>query len=424
MAKTSSNIIVIGAGASGIMAAGIAAGQGGSVKLLEKTPVYGRKLSMTGNGRCNITNIAPITEFPRHYHSSFRFLRHALHSFTNQDCIAFFEGLGIAFGEEDNGRVLPVNSNGHEISVAFAKWAERCGVKIVPNISVTKILVINNKTIGIEAKDFDGNIAQIKADAVIIATGGKSYPKTGSTGDGYELAKSVGHTIIPLRPALVPLETQGDLSKRLQGVSLPHVSVTLWVDNHKETAQIGDMIFTHYGVSGPLILNLSRIAVDSKIVQKDVSISIDLVPNIDYQILFKEFLGYIKNHNKQQFKNMLTIYLPKKMISVCCEEINITGDKMLNQISNNELKRLRVWLKSLTLKVTGHRSFDEAMITAGGVDTNQVNPKTLESKIIKGLHFAGEVLDIDAETGGFNLQAAFSTGWLAGNACLMDISND
>ncbi|MBF0472376.1 MAG: NAD(P)/FAD-dependent oxidoreductase [Nitrospirae bacterium] len=426
MSKTSLNIIVIGAGASGLMAAGIAAGQGAAVRLIEKTPVYGRKLSMTGNGRCNITNTTPISEFSRHYHSSSRFLRHALHSFTNLDCINFFEGLGrgttperFSFHEEDNGRVLPVNSNGHEISVALAKWAVSCGVKIIPNISVTKLLVDNNMIKGVEAVDSDKNVLQMQGDSVIIATGGKSYPKTGSTGDGYELAKSVGHSIIPLRPALVPIETQGDLTKRLQGVSLPQVMVTLWINNLKSMTKIGDLIFTHYGVSGPLILNLSRFIVDALRTQSDVTISIDLFPNLDHPQIQREFSSYITIHKKQLFNNLLINYLPKKMIQVCCEELNISGDKMLNQLSAKELKRLRLWLKSLTLKVSGYRTFDEAMITAGGVDTDEVDPKTMQSKIVKGLYFAGEALDIDAETGGFNLQAAFSTGWLAGKSCTL-----
>lgn len=418
MAKTSSNIIVIGAGASGIMAAGIAAGLGKDVTLIEKTSHYGYKLSLTGNGRCNITNIVPINDFSRHYHSSYRFLRHALNSFTNTDCISFFEGLGIPLHEEDNGRVLPVNSNGQEISIAFIKWAERCGAKIIPNTSVTKLLISNNKIIGIEAVDSNKNVKWIEADAVIITTGGKSYPKTGSTGDGYEIAKCVGHSIIPLRPALVPLETQGDLAKRLQGVSLSQVMVTLWIDNHKVTSKTGNIIFTHYGVSGPLILNLSRLVVDALNAKKDVSISIDLFPDIDHQKFHKGLIDYITKHNKQQFKNILTNYLPKKMIPVCCEELDISPDKWLNQISSKELKALRLWLKSLILKIINYRSFNEAMITAGGVDTNQVNAKTLESKLVKGLYFAGEVLDIDGETGGFNLQAAFSTGWLAGKECL------
>jgi len=416
--KTNIKILVIGAGASGIMAAGIAAQSGATVKLLEKNSSPARKLSLTGNGRCNITNMASLSEFPKHYHSPPRFLRHALHSFSNVDVINFFERLGIIFHQEDNGRVLPVNSNGQEISNIYSKWAVNQGVHIIPNIQVTKLLTANNQITGILAIDSANQEIEIKADAVIIATGGKSYPKTGSTGDGYGLAAELGHSIIAPRPALVPIEIYGDLTKRLQGVSLSDVAVTIWINNKKVKTETGDMIFTHYGVSGPMILNLSRIIVDALMELKDVNLTIDLIPKHDHQEIHQEMMVYIKNHNKKLFKNLISNYLQRKMVSVCCEELNFIGDKFLHQISSQELKRLRIWLKALTLKVSNYRSFDEAMVTAGGVDTNEVNDKTMESKLVKGLYLSGEVLDIDGETGGYNLQAAFSTGWLAGKSCV------
>jgi len=253
-------------------------------------------------------------------------------------------------------------------------------------------------------------------DAVIIATGGASYPSTGSTGDGYRLAESVGHSVIPTRPSLVPLETPGSTAQSLQGLSLRNVSVSLLIDAKKKDAKFGEMLFTHFGLSGPIILSLSRQIVDALNKIKRVIISIDLKPALDDKKLKLRLLRDIEQHGKQRYSSLLRELLPRKLIPVCVKLTNIDGDKLANQISSNERIRLCRWLKDFRFDISGHRSYSEAIITAGGVCTKEVDPRTMESRLVNGLYFAGEVLDIDADTGGFNLQAAFSTGWLAGQS--------
>jgi predicted Rossmann fold flavoprotein len=261
-----------------------------------------------------------------------------------------------------------------------------------------------------------------RADAVIIATGGASYPATGSTGDGYRLAESAGHTIVPVRPALVPLETAGTVAKALQGLSLRNVGVTLWVNNRKHGDAFGEMLFTHFGVSGPIILTLSRDVVDALRDDQAVRLGIDLKPALDHPALDKRLLRDIDQNGKQHMQNLLKGLLPRKLIPVCLELVGIAPDRMAHQITAKERQRLRVWLKDFSLDVTGYRSFKEAIITAGGVATGEVDPRTMESRKVAGLYFAGEVLDIDADTGGYNLQAAFSTGWVAGRSAAAGIS--
>jgi predicted Rossmann fold flavoprotein len=255
-----------------------------------------------------------------------------------------------------------------------------------------------------------------RAGAVILATGGASYPATGSTGDGYRLAESVGHNIVPIRPALVPLETAGDVAPRLQGLSLRNVAVRLQVDGKKRAEGLGEMLFTHFGVSGPLVLSQSRQAVDALQRGQEVTLCIDLKPALDERKLDARLLRDLDTHGKRQFRTLLKDLLPQKLIPVCIDLTGIPPHKVAHQITAQERQRLRRWLKDFRLEVTGHRSFAEAIITAGGVDTRQVDPRTMASRLVKGLYFAGEVLDVDADTGGYNLQAAFSTGWVAGRA--------
>jgi len=255
-----------------------------------------------------------------------------------------------------------------------------------------------------------------KADSIIITTGGASYPATGSTGDGYRLAESVGHRIKRIRPALVPIETAGDIAARLQGLNLRNVSVRLLVDGKRSSELFGEMSFTHFGVSGPIILSLGRQVVDTLHLGKNVILSIDLKPALDEKKLDARLLRDLDAHGKQQFRTLLKGLLPKKLIPVCMELTGIPEDKIGNQITGQDRKKLRKWLKDFRLEVTGHRPFPEAIVTAGGVNTQEVDPRTMESRLVKGLFFAGEVLDIDADTGGYNLQAAFSTGWVAGRS--------
>jgi predicted Rossmann fold flavoprotein len=262
-----------------------------------------------------------------------------------------------------------------------------------------------------------GNRERIyRADAVIVATGGASYPDTGSTGDGYCLAEAVGHKIVPIRPALVPIETAGDVAARLQGLSLRNVSLRVLVDGEVRAEMFGEMLFTHFGVSGPIILSLSRQIVDALRSGEGVTLSIDLKPALDEHKLDKRLLRDLDAFGKRQFRTLLEGLLPKSLIPVCIEQTAIPPDKVGGQVTAPERKRLAEWLKGFCLEVTGYRSFREAIVTAGGVDTLEVDPRTMESKLVAGLHFAGEVLDVDGDTGGYNLQAAFSTGWVAGCA--------
>ena len=404
-------IVVIGAGAAGLMAAGQAASQGAKVTLLEKMDSPGRKLFISGKGRCNITNVAPINEFIEHFGLNGRFLRQAFHRYFSEDLLEFFHTQGVATITERGGRVFPASGLSSDVVNALVQWASHEGVKIWTASPVEEIIFEDGSVVGAKTAH-----AQLDADAVIIATGGASYPGTGSTGDGYKLAQQAGHKIIPIRPALVPLVTAGDVAKELQGLSLRNVAVTVWTNGKKTDSAFGEMLFTHFGISGPIILTLSRDIVDSLRAGKKVALSIDLKPALDDGKLDARLLRDLKELSNKQFKTILKELLPKTLIPVCSNLTAIPEDKVGHQINAQERKRLRTWLKDFRLEILDHRKFNQAIVTAGGVDTRQVDPKTMQSRLVKGLYFAGEVLDIDADTGGYNLQAAFSTGWLAGRS--------
>ncbi len=408
---TSRRVIVVGAGAAGLMAAGQAAQMGAETLLLEKMNHPGRKLRIAGKGRCNLTNVAPVSEFIAHFGPNGRFLRQAFHQFFNTDLVAFFEELGVRTVTERGGRVFPSSGQAQDVVDALARWVGDQGVTLQPRSSVKRLLVEEGRVAGVQVPR-----RIYRADAVIVATGGASYPATGSTGDGYRLAQSAGHTIVPIRPALVPLETAGDVAPRLQGLSLRNVTVRILANGEKQAEAFGEMLFTHFGVSGPIILSLSRQAVDALRLGQRVTLSIDLKPALDERKLDARLLRDLDAHGKQQFRTLLKGLLPSKLIPVCIDLTGIPPDKMAHQITSEERQRLRTWLKDFRLEVTGHRPFTEAIITAGGVDTREVDPRTLASRLVEGLYFAGEVLDVDADTGGYNLQAAFSTGWVAGRS--------
>jgi predicted Rossmann fold flavoprotein len=405
------DVIVVGGGAAGLMAAGQAAESGYKVLLLEKMDQPGRKIFITGKFRCNLTNSAPIPEFIDHFGRNGQFLRQAFHRFFSSELMDFFNDLGVPTVIERGGRVFPSSGKSKDIVEALVRWCKNQGVEIRNYTPVEKIHQKNSEVTGIESQ----NIA-IHGKRVIIATGGASYPGTGSTGDGYRLAASVNHKIIPVRPALVPLETSGVTTQRLQGLSLRNVAVSVFINGNKTAMEFGEMIFTHFGVSGPIILTLSRQIVDALLIGKPVAISIDLKPALDNDKLDARILRDLDAYGKKQFKSILKNLLPQKLIPVCIEHTRIPESKLGNQITSTERKRLHAWLKNFRLDVIGHRGFRHAIITAGGVDIREVNPKTMESKLVSGLYFAGEILDIDADTGGFNMQAAFSTGWLAGKS--------
>ena len=407
------------------MAAGQAAEQGARVLLIEKMDRPGRKLRITGKGRCNLTNVASISDFVAHFGPNGRFLRQAFSRFFTPDLVALLDDLGVPTVTERGGRVFPASQEARDVVDALVRWVRDRGVSLRTRSPVERLLVEGERVVGVQ--ESKNRVSSQKpgsspaewddrADAVIVATGGVSYPATGSTGDGYRLAESVGHSIVPVRPALVPLETGGDVAPRLQGLSLRNVTACLWVDGKRQDERFGEMLFTHFGVSGPIILSLSKGTVDALRQGQRVAFSIDLKPALDERKLDARLLRDLDARGKQQFQTLLKGLLPRKLIPVCVDLVGIPADKAAHQVTARERKRLRNWLKDFRLEVTGYRPFTEAIITAGGVNTREVDPRTMASRLVEGLYFAGEVLDVDADTGGYNLQAAFSTGWLAGHS--------
>jgi len=413
-----SAVIVIGGGPAGLMAAGQAASSGAQVILLEKMDRPGRKLAITGKGRCNLTNATELSDFLAHFGMNGRFLRGAFHRFFVPELLDFFEKLGIQTVTERGGRIFPVSNDANEIVAALVNWAKSTGVVIRPQARAEQLIVADNRISGVIIHNQNSGAETIPADAVIIATGGASYPGTGSTGDGYRLAKAVGHSIVPVRPALVPLITAGNVAGRLQGLSLKNAGVKVFAGNKKIADEFGEMLFTHFGLSGPVILTVSKLAVDALAAKQKVRISIDLKPALDEQKLDLRLQRDLGEHGKMQFKSILKDLLPQKLIPVCIDLVKIPGEKTGNQVTGEERRRLRTWLKDFSFEVTGQRNFGEAIITAGGVSLKEVDSQTMQSKLVQRLFFAGEVLDIDADTGGYNLQAAFSTGWLAGQSVI------
>jgi predicted Rossmann fold flavoprotein len=414
---SSYQIIVIGGGGAGLMAAGQAASSGAKTLLLEKMSSPGRKIFISGKGRCNITNSSPLPEFITHFGASGRFVRSAFHRYFSPETLAFFKSRGVPTVTERGGRVFPVSNLSQDVVNALTDWVKEQGVSIKTHTPATRLIHNAGRVTGVSTPGGD-----FHAQTVIIATGGASYPGTGSTGDGYTLAQSVGHTIIPIRPALVPLTIGGKIPSQLQGLSLRNVTLTVWVNDKKVASAFGEMLFTHFGVSGPIVLTLSKTVVDSLLKNNAVSIAIDLKPALDLYKLDSRLLRDLNKFGKRQFQTIIKELLPRKIIPVCIAQTKIPAEKQGHQITSVERKRLREWLKDFRLPISGHRSFRQAIVTAGGVDTREVDPRTMASRIMTGLYFAGEVLDIDADTGGYNLQAAFSTGWLAGNAAAENLS--
>jgi predicted Rossmann fold flavoprotein len=408
-------VIVVGAGAAGLMAGGQAVACGAETHLLEKMARPGRKLRITGKGRCNLTNVVPLPEFIERFGPNGRFLRQAFSRFFAPDLVAFFEELGVPTVTERGGRVFPAGGKAQDVVDALVHWATKQGVTLTTGSRVERLLAEEGRVVGVRVEGAARG-SEHRADRVIVATGGASYPATGSTGDGYRLAARVGHTIVPIRPALVPLETAGDVASRLQGLSLRNVAVRLLVDGRVQADAFGEMLFTHFGVSGPMILYLSKQAGDALRAGGQVAISIDLKPALDEGKLDARLLRDLDAHGKRRFRNLLKGLLPAKLIPVCVDLVGIPADRVAHQVTAGERGRLREWLKDFRLEVTAHRPLEEAIVTAGGVDTREIDPRTMESRLVRGLYFAGEVLDVDANTGGFNLQAAFSTGWLAGRS--------
>jgi predicted Rossmann fold flavoprotein len=418
-------IIIIGGGAAGMMAAGQAALAGAEVLLFEKMNQLGRKLRISGKGRCNITNIAPVEDFIGEFHPNGLFLRQAFSRFFSDDLVTFFEEWGLPTVVERGGRIFPASGKATDVKNALIRFIKKTGVKFNLNYQVNRIIVDNKKVVGVKASELRSFIVgktkkgteketEYFSDAVIITTGGLSYPATGSTGDGYKFAKMAGHKIVPTRPALVPLEISGNIVSKLAGLHLRNVNAKIIINDKIKKDAFGEMEFTKFGISGPIILSLSRYIVDALNMKQKISLSIDLKPALDEQKLDKRLIREFESVGRLQISNLLKNLLPQQLIPVCLDEAKIFPKKVSHQITTNERRRLRLWLKDFRLNITGYRPFSEAIITAGGVSTKEINPRTMESRLIKNLYLAGEILDVDGNTGGYNLQAAFSTGWLAG----------
>ena len=401
------------------MAAGQAAVDGAPVLLLERTARLGTKLRITGKGRCNLTNTAELDEFLAHFATpneegeSHLFLRNAFARHFAPDLIAFFEDLDVPLVEERGGRIFPASNDAQQVAEALVRFARDKGVVIRLQSRVVRLVYpgAGSRVAGAVLQDRE----KVEAGAVIVATGGASYPKTGSTGDGYRLAEQVGHTIVPVRPALVPLVIAGAEPRAMMGLSLRNVEAGLLLDGHEFAREFGEMLFTHYGVSGPIILTLSGPAVQ-RLGQGRLEMSINLKPALSAEKLDARLMRDLDRHGKRSYRNLLKGLLPLKMIDVFAARSGIPPDKPGHQITAGERGRLRELLQDFRLTIVGHRPLEEAIVTAGGVDVREVDPRTMASRLAEGLYFAGEVLNVQADTGGYNLQAAFSTGYVAGQA--------
>lgn len=405
-------VIVIGAGASGLMAAGFCAENGNTVTLLEKNEKVGRKLMITGKGRCNVTNACTmLNELIENVPVNGRFLYTAFSRFMPGDTMDFFESLGVPLKIERGNRVFPVSDKSVDIVDALNGFVKNNGVKRVRE-TVKSLIIEDGEIKGVKCEN--GN--EYLADAVIVATGGKSYAQTGSTGDGYNFARQAGHTIIKPKPSLVPLECHEGFCSQLKGLSLKNISIKIY-DNEKFReiySDFGEMLFTHFGVSGPVILSASSHIRDMQ--NGRYELHIDLKPALSFEQLDKRLLREFKENPSKAIINIMKSLLPKSLVPVFVKRTGIHPATKANQITKDMRSDIINLLKDFSLTITDFRPLDEAVITSGGVEVKEINPKTMESKLCKNLYFCGEVIDVDAYTGGFNLQIAFSTGYLAGNS--------
>ena len=403
------DVLVIGGGAAGLLAAGTAAANGAVTAIIEKNEKLGKKLYITGKGRCNVTNSADISEFIANTPTNGRFLYSAFSAFSNTDLISLLERYGITTKTERGGRVFPESDKSSDIIAALSKYALEANVKQI-RANISDLLIEDNKIVG--AKTDKGE--KIYAQKVILATGGASYPQTGSTGDGYKMAEAAGHSIIAPKPSLVPLVCREKYVSELMGLSLRNAAICVKNASGKEIyTDFGEMLFTHYGVSGPIILSASA---HMKDFSKTYSLTVDLKPALNHEVLDKRILRDFSELKNKDFANSLDALLPKKLIPVIVRLSGIEPHKKVHDITKEERTALVNLLKAFPLTITGTRPIAEAIITSGGINIKEINPKTMESKLINGLYFAGEIIDVDAVTGGFNLQIAFSTGYLAGES--------
>lgn len=402
-------VIVIGGGAAGMMAAIIAARNGKEVTVLEQNEKLGKKLFITGKGRCNFTNACDIEDLFGNVISNPKFMYSAFYTFSNDMVMDFFEELGMPYKVERGNRVFPVSDHSSDVIKVLEKEMRRLGVVICLNTKVKSLIIEKNICKGVELVN---KKEKIYADSVIITTGGVSYPRTGACKDGYIFAKQAGHTIVAPSPSLVPIELEEDCCKDLMGISLKNVFATIYADNKKVYSDFGEMLFTHFGVSGPIIIKAS--AYIQKYLQRKLSLTIDLKPALDEKQLDERILKDFQLFQNKQLKNALDKLLLRALIPVVIEKSGLDGEKKVNELTKEERRILGHTIKYLPFSIIGLRSWDEAIVTKGGVSVKEIDPGTMESKLTGGLYFAGEVLDLDALTGGFNLQIAWSTGYLAG----------
>ncbi len=406
-----SRVGIIGGGAAGMMAAAAAALDGNEVHIFEKNEKLGKKIYITGKGRCNVTNACPQEDFFRNVVTNGKFLYSSFYGFTNQDIMDFLEKAGCPLKTERGQRVFPVSDKSSDVIRALSSSLDRLGVKVHLRREADGLLTEEGRCVGLRLKDGK----EERFDRVIVATGGLSYPTTGSTGDGYRFAEETGHKVTECSPALVPFITEGDTALRLQGLALKNIEASVYKGKKLLYREFGEMLFTHFGVSGPVLLSASSYV--AKTIRKEpLTLSIDLKPALTPEQLDARLVREFEGQQNKQFKNSLGGLLPSKLIPVIIERSAIDPEKKVNEITRQERRQLLEALKDFRMTLTGLRGYNEAIITQGGVSVKEVNPSTMESKRLPGLYFAGEVLDLDAVTGGFNLQIAWSTGWAAGKA--------
>ena len=401
---------IVGAGAAGLLAGIAAAERGAQVTIYEKMRQPGKKMLITGKGRCNITNICELQEFIRNIPGNGRFLNSAMRRFTNKDIVELLEQHGLPTKVERGGRIFPVSDKAKDVVDTLVRIYHELGGRLLCDCRVQGVVIEDGHVLGLRTSQ--GFYA---CDTVIVCAGGASYPGTGSNGDGARLAQALGHAIVELKPSLVPLESDYPYVADLQGLSLRNVEAALYVDGKKLASEFGEMLFTHFGVSGPIILSLSNRAAQALNEQREVEIALDLKPALSLEKLDARVQRDFAQYSRKQLVNGMKDLLPQRLIPVVLDMAYLDEEKFVNQISRQERLRLVQTLKHFTISITSTRPLAEAIVTQGGVSVKEINPKTMESKLVRGLYFAGEVMDVDGFTGGFNLQAAFSSGYTAGS---------
>ena len=409
-----SKLVIIGGGASGMLAAVIAARGGHEVHLFEKNEKLGKKLYITGKGRCNITNACDVDELFPNILSNRKFMYSSIYGFSNHAMMELLTELGLKIKVERGDRVFPESDKSSDVISVLSREMKRLGVNVNLNSKVTEVVYNDGTVAGIKVEQ-NGKLHQVETENLIIATGGISYASTGSTGDGYGFAKDAGHTVTKLSPGLVPFNTKEEWVKNLQGLALKNVQVTLFCGSKEIYSDFGEMLFTHFGVSGPLILSASSYVKDDMF-DKGLTLKIDLKPTLSKEQLDARILREAQENINKDWGNVIEHFLPKKMIPIMLEKIGIPSNKKMNAITKEERKLICDAMKEMDITLVSFRGYSEAIITRGGVTVKEINPATMESKLIKGLYFAGEVLDVDAVTGGFNLQIAWSTAYAAASS--------